>query len=41
MAYGGFKNFTRRTVTDKVLCDEVFNIAKNRNMADINADLPH
>ena len=41
MAYGGFKNFTRRIVTDKVLCDEVSNIAKNRNMADINADLPH
>ena len=40
MAYGGFKDFPRRTVTDKMLC-EVFNIAKNRNMADVNADLPH
>ena len=29
MAYGDFKNLPRRTVWYKVLCDKVFNIAKN------------
>ena len=29
MAYGDFKNLTRRTASDKVLRDEAFNIAKN------------
>ena len=29
MAYGDFKDLTRRTASDKVLCDKAFNIAKN------------
>ena len=29
MAYGDFKNLPRRTTTNKVLHDKVFNIAKN------------
>ena len=29
MTYGDFKDLTRRTVTDKVLHDKAFNIAKN------------
>ena len=29
MAYEGFKNFPRRTASDKVLRDKAFNIAKN------------
>ena len=29
MAYGGFKDLTRRTASDKILCDKAFNIAKN------------
>ena len=29
MAYGGFKNLTGRTTSDKLLCDKAFNIAKN------------
>ena len=29
MAYGGFKDLPRRTVTDKVLRNEAFDIAKN------------
>ena len=29
MAYGDFKDFTRRTASDKVLRDKAFNIAKN------------
>ena len=29
MAYGDFKNITRRTALDKALCDKAFNIAKN------------
>ena len=28
MAYGGFKDLTRRTASDKTLCDKAFNIAK-------------
>ena len=30
MAYGDFKDLKRRTVSDKVLRDKAFNIAKNR-----------
>ena len=30
MAYGDFKDLTRRTVSDKVLLDETFNNAKNK-----------
>ena len=29
MAYGDFKNWTRRTTSDKILRDKAFNIAKN------------
>ena len=29
MTYGDFKDLTRRTAFDKILCDEAFNIAKN------------
>ena len=29
MAYGDFKDLTRRTAFDKILCDKAFNIAKN------------
>ena len=29
MAYGDFKDLTRRTACDKILCDKAFNIAKN------------
>ena len=29
MAYGDFKDLTRKTDSDKILCDKVFNIAKN------------
>ena len=39
IAYGDFKDFPRRTASDKVLDDKAFNIAKNQNMMDINADL--
>ena len=30
MAYGGFKDLTRTTVADKILCDKAFNIAENK-----------
>ena len=29
MAYGDFKNLSRRTASDKILCDKAFNVAKN------------
>ena len=29
MAYGNFKDFSRRTASYKLLCDKAFNIAKN------------
>ena len=29
MAYGDFKDFKRRTASDKILRDKAFNIAKN------------
>ena len=29
MAYGNFKDLTRRTASDKILLDKAFNIAKN------------
>ena len=31
MAYADFKDLTRRTATNKILRDEVLNIAKNAN----------
>ena len=39
MAYGDFIDLTRRTVSDKLLHEKAFNIAKNPNMMDINGDL--
>ena len=36
MAYGHFKDLTRRTVSDKILHDKAFNIAKNPKYHDIN-----
>ena len=29
ITYRGFKDLTRRKASDKLLCDKVFNIAKN------------
>ena len=29
MAYGDFKDLSRKTASDKVICDEVFKIVKN------------
>ena len=29
MIYGDFKDFSRRTAADKVLCDKAFDIAKD------------
>ena len=29
MAYGDFKDLTRRTASDKMFCDKAFNVAKN------------
>ena len=29
MAYGDFKDLTRRTASVKILCDKAFSIAKN------------
>ena len=29
MAHGDFNDLTRRTASDKILCDKAFNIAKN------------
>ena len=39
LAYGDFKDLTRRTASDKILREKAFNIAKNPNMMDINAGL--
>ena len=39
MAYGDLKDLPRRTIGDEVLHDKAFNIAKIRNMMDINVDL--
>ena len=35
MAYGDFKDLTRRTASDKILRDKSFNIAKIQNIMDI------
>ena len=32
MAYGDFKDLTRRTASDKIFHDKAFNIAKNRKL---------
>ena len=29
MAYGDLKDFNKRTASDKILCNETFNISKN------------
>ena len=29
MAYGDFKDLSKKTASDKILCDKAFNIAKN------------
>ena len=42
VAYGDFKDLTKRTAFDKILHDKAFIIAKNRmeiNMMDINVEL--
>ena len=31
MVYGDFKGLTRRTASDKILCNKAFNIGKNPN----------
>ena len=35
MAYGDFKYLPRRTASDNLLRDKIFNIAKTQNMMDI------
>ena len=35
MVYGDFKDFARRTASNKILRDQAFNIAKNLNLADM------
>ena len=35
MAYGDFKDLTKRTASDKILCDNAFNIAEIWKMVDI------
>ena len=30
MAYGEFKDLTKRTASDKIFCDKTFTVAKNR-----------
>ena len=39
MAFGYFKDLTRRAASDKILHDKVFIIAKKWNMIDISVDL--
>ena len=39
MAYGDFKDLTRRTASDKIFRDKAFNIAKNPKYVGINAEL--
>ena len=39
MAYGGFKDLTRRTDPNKILCDKVWNIAKNQNYEEYQTGL--
>ena len=36
MGYGNFKDLTRRTASDKILRDKVYNTAKIQNMMDID-----
>ena len=39
MANGDLKDLTRRTRSDKIMENRGFNIAKNKKMIDINAEL--
>ena len=39
MTYGNFKDLTRKTAADKVLCDKALLLLKIQNMTDINMDL--
>ena len=39
MAYGNFKDLTRRTASEKILRDKAFDIAENPKLMDINVDL--
>ena len=39
MAYGDFKDITRRTASDKILGDKAFNIAKKSKILWISKDL--
>ena len=39
MAYGDFKDLTRRTTSDKILRDKAFNIAKNTKYDGCQRDL--
>ena len=39
MAYGDFKDLTRRTDSDKILCDKAFNIANNPKYDGYQRDL--
>ena len=39
MAYGDFKDLTRRTASDKIFRDKAFNIAKNPNYNGYERDL--
>ena len=39
MAYGDFKDLTRRTVSDKILRDKAFDIAKNLKYDGYQRDL--
>ena len=39
MAYGNFKDLNRKTLADKELRDKAFDIAKDRNILDINMNM--
>ena len=39
MAYGDFKDLSRRTASDKVLCNKAFEIAVICSMININVEL--
>ena len=40
MAYGDFKDLTKRTASDKILCYKTFNIAKNSAYNEYQKGLP-
>ena len=40
MAYGSFKDLIRRTITDKILRDKVFNVAENLRYGGYQQFLP-